>query len=71
MGALPAAVKVPVSVTGPFVEALHSAVPFVESLALLIWMAAASGFDQLPKTLTPIAVAGHPGGTFGAVDPIN
>ena len=40
--------KVPVSVTGPLVGNLQTAVPFVESLALLIWMAVESGLDQLP-----------------------
>jgi hypothetical protein len=39
--------KAPVSVTAPLVGALHTAVPFVESLALLIAMSAGSGFDHV------------------------
>ena len=40
--------KAPVSVTAPSVGALHTAVPFVELLALLIVTSVGSGFDHAP-----------------------
>lgn len=53
-------VKVPVSVTGPFVGALQTAVPLVKSSALLIWIAAGSGFDQVAYSRATIWGIAHP-----------
>jgi hypothetical protein len=55
-------VKVPVSVTAPLVGARHTAVPFVEFEALLIWMAVGSGFDHVPNERASHCGTGQLGG---------
>ena len=64
-------VKVPVRVTAPFVGALHTAVPLVESLALLIWMSVGSGFDQVPPTIAIQSGTAQPGGAVGCAAAMN
>jgi hypothetical protein len=54
-GAITVVGKVPVRVTAPLVGARHTAVPFVELLALLISISCGSGFDHVPATIHAIA----------------